>query len=216
MKKEEFFLQLEPIIDPIPMRKSLDEGFVVLSIETLYFVRERMGEWVILNQWSRKEIKDIQVIEGFIGKEILLRINKDKVVFKKITSDVEEFVSILSNTPIQSSLSEVITVTETGSTEITLDTVTVSEKEEHNYVDSVYSASEDDNTANIPDWLHNSLSEAGVDLEQFNELSRTKEKTVSRLYTPEESKPAQSGSIFTKLFTYAFFIILCSGFFDNC
>jgi len=89
MKKEELLESLSAVGDIGPLRNGLDDGCLVLSQTTLYFIAQRMGKWSVLQEWPRTSISNVQAKDGFLGKELTLQSNGRTVTFKKIPADVD-------------------------------------------------------------------------------------------------------------------------------
>ena len=235
MKKEELLQSLSAVGDIGPLRNGLDDGYLVLSQATLYFIAEKMGTWSVLQEWPRSSISKVQGKEGFLGKELTFQSNGRTVTFKKIPMefDAVSFVqgqgSVVNQSSTTTSPEPAVQevepmLSEQSSMEITFKPVSV-EIESPEPEDVSVSSSEDSppKFKTLKDRMierrkrRESRDDAPQETELLKELglsldTQSTQRNDTPLEVPEEDPSGRLG----KIFFYVTFFVIWSGILGDC
>ena len=89
MSKEQLIESLSPIMEPFSMRQGLDDGYLLISKQHIYFICQRMGEWTVRYDLKRYLIVNVEVNTGFWKSSLIIKSKKGTVTFTKIPKDVD-------------------------------------------------------------------------------------------------------------------------------
>ena len=95
MEKEQLIASLNPIAAPHSMRHGLDDGYLILSSQRVYFICFRAGKWIVLYDLRRSSIVNVSVSTSFWKSSLIIKSSEGTVVFTKIPKGVD-FVTMLT------------------------------------------------------------------------------------------------------------------------
>ena len=234
MTKEELLESLNVVGDSIPLRQGLDDGWLAISNSTVYFIGQRLGKWSVIQEWLRSTINNVEVKDGFLGKEMNLHCNGRRITFKKVPVDVD-IAAFMGGEGVATAKPSASTVPSDSMDTLRKEepknrpSLTVEESSEN--VSSLHSfeslTEESTSDQGNPSSLFENFDIEGdlftqdqLTVEPSNVQQRSKpippgESQQRRGIPPEIEENEVSGK-FGKLFTWIIFFMVCSGFFGDC